>query len=226
MNNWHILIADPDSTRCMRWLNEFAKQPGIGRVRSVERIEDLRSMNGDFCYDVVLAHAGSYQPEDLVAMIGWMRRTHPGCKVVVDGVPGENGKALRFLEAGAWACLPERATTQEALGCLEAAGRGEIPLNPKTAGALIQRIRQLSMAHTHRLPSPGALQELTPREREILALIARRLSNMEIAQELVVEVGTVKNHVHSVLKKLGVDNRYEAAAFGVQTGAFVEAVPA
>jgi DNA-binding NarL/FixJ family response regulator len=82
------------------------------------------------------------------------------------------------------------------------------------------------MAHTHRLPSPGALQELTPREREILALIARRLSNMEIAQELVVEVGTVKNHVHSVLKKLGVDNRYEAAAFSVQTGAFVEAVPA
>jgi DNA-binding NarL/FixJ family response regulator len=131
---------------------------------------------------------------------------------------------VAFLESGAWACVPERASPQEILRAVEAAGRGEAQLSPRTGGSLIRRIRQLSMSTTHTVPGPSALEELTPRERQILALIARRMSNLEIAEELVVEVGTVKNHVHSVLKKLGVDNRYEAAAFGVQTGAFVEAV--
>jgi DNA-binding NarL/FixJ family response regulator len=226
MKPWRVLMADRDSTRCMRLLNEFAKQPAIGTVRCVEGIDDLRAMDGDFTFDIVLASAESHRTEDVLAMIGWIRRTHPACKVVVNGSPREDGKAVAYLECGAWACVPERATPQEVLRAVEAAGRGEAQLCPRTAGALIRRIRQLSLSSSHSLPGPSALEELTPRERQILALMARRMSNLEIAEELVVEVGTVKNHVHSVLKKLGVDNRYEAAAFGVQAGAFAEAVSA
>ncbi|HET7009326.1 MAG TPA: response regulator transcription factor [Anaerolineales bacterium] len=226
MKRWRVLIADVDSLRCTRWLNEFAKQPLIQSVRCVEGLEDLRALEGEFPFDVVLASAEAYRPEELIGMMGWMRRTHPGVKVVIDGVPRENGVGLRLLEGGAWAYIPERATSLEVVRCLEAAARGEAVLAPQTAGALIRRLRELSLAHADRLPGPSALQELTPREREILALMARRMSNSEIAQELVVEVGTVKNHVHSVLKKLGVDNRYEAAAFGVQAGAFAETVSA
>ncbi len=54
---------------------------------------------------------------------------------------------------------------------------------------------------------------MTPREREILELIGEGLSNQEIAERLVVEVGTVKNHVHNILQKLNVSNRREAAAY-------------
>jgi two-component system nitrate/nitrite response regulator NarL len=54
---------------------------------------------------------------------------------------------------------------------------------------------------------------LTPREREILELIGQGLTNQEIADRLVIEVGTVKNHVHSILQKLEVGNRQDAAAY-------------
>jgi DNA-binding NarL/FixJ family response regulator len=54
---------------------------------------------------------------------------------------------------------------------------------------------------------------LTPRERETLELIGQGLTNQEIADRLVIEVGTVKNHVHSILSKLGVSSRDDAAAY-------------
>ena len=57
------------------------------------------------------------------------------------------------------------------------------------------------------------LRTLTPREREVLELVAHDLSNQEIAERLFIEVGTVKNHVHSILKKLNVNSRVDAAAY-------------
>jgi DNA-binding NarL/FixJ family response regulator len=55
--------------------------------------------------------------------------------------------------------------------------------------------------------------DFTPREREILQLLAEDMTNQEIADFLVIEVGTVKNHVHNILDKLGVSSRHEAAAY-------------
>ena len=57
------------------------------------------------------------------------------------------------------------------------------------------------------------LAELTQREREVLILLGKELSNYEISQELVIEVGTVKNHVHNILKKLDVRSRHDATAY-------------
>ena len=88
------------------------------------------------------------------------------------------------------------------------------------------RPRHERQAHTARLRQAHIdpdtigtrLEPLTTREREILELIAGQLTNRDIANRLSIEIGTVKNHVHSMLKKLGVDNRHEAATVCLQEG--------
>ena len=73
-------------------------------------------------------------------------------------------------------------------------------------------VAELMRARTGHSGDP-ALDALTPREREVLELIGEDCSNQEIADRLFIEVGTVKNHVHNILKKLDVGSRHEAAAF-------------
>ncbi len=218
MRQWRILLADGDSDRCTRWLNQFAKQPEFESVRCSDSLEATRAMPAPLPFDICLVSAASFPADDLAAFIGWMRQAHPQCRVLIHDGPIEPELALRFLEAGAWSCLPERATSRAVIRALKAASNGETTLSPEVAGEVIRRIRQLSFVQGADLPGLGAIQDLTPREREILSLITRRMSNLEIARELVVEVGTVKNHVHSMLKKLGVDNRHEAATICLQEG--------
>jgi DNA-binding NarL/FixJ family response regulator len=223
MKSWRILLVEPDSSRCTSLMNEFAKLPGIDTARCLESLQDLRALDadGDFPFEAALLGA-AVSPKDVLSSIRWLRRAEPACRIIVFAVPEESSLAIEFFEAGAWAVLSDRVSARELRQCLAAAARGEAVLSTVMAGMVLRRIRHLSLVRLHTLPTADALQSLTRREREILTLIARRLSNQEIARELVVEVGTVKNHVHSVLKKLGVASRYEAAAFGLETAALAE----
>jgi len=225
MKNLNVVLVDRDGVRCSRWVTEFAKQPSIENLRCFEHLDDLRAMEDEFPFDICLIHAPSYRKESVIALLTWKRSAHPGCRTIVLDSPEDPAEALPFLEAGAWSCLPTSASVCEVMANLEAAVRGESKLSPALAGEVLNRIRWLSV-HVPHLGSPLGLYELTPREREILSLVSRRMSNLEIAEALVLEVGTVKNHVHSVLKKLGVGNRYEAAAFGLQAAMRPNVVPA
>src|SRR5207245_3665031 len=87
---------------------------------------------------------------------------------------------------------------------------GEALCSPRVAGALFKRIALLAAA----VPGGHPATVLSRREAEILALIQIRLSNKDIARTLTIEVATVKNHVHSLLTKLNVSTRAEAAVLG------------
>jgi NarL family two-component system response regulator LiaR len=105
----------------------------------------------------------------------------------------------RAMEAGAGAYLLKNASTQELVTVMHAASRGQRVLAPEVSDALIAGERE---------PSPGA--DLTQRERELLALMARGLSNQEISNRLAIAMPTVKFHVTNILAKLHADNRTEA----------------
>jgi NarL family two-component system response regulator LiaR len=110
------------------------------------------------------------------------------------------------LQAGAIAYLLKNVSADELAKAIRQAHVGRATLAPEAAEILIQAARQP--------PKPGF--DLTPREREVLALLVEGLNNPEIAERLVVSLSTAKFHVSSILSKLGVNNRTEAVALAMQ----------
>ena len=110
------------------------------------------------------------------------------------------------LQAGAISYLLKNVSADELAEAIRAAHAGRPTLAPEAAQALIQAATQG--------PVPG--HDLTPREREVLALMVEGLSNPQIAERLVVSRSTVKFHVSNILSKLGVSSRTEAVALAVQ----------
>jgi two-component system, NarL family, nitrate/nitrite response regulator NarL len=132
--------------------------------------------------------------------------TQPEAKLVAVGV--SDGEAAAWIEAGASGVVPPESSLEELVTAVERVAQGELVAPPEVTGHLADRVRRLA-AET---PSAVSADLLTPRESEILDLIREGLSNKQIAQRLSIQLQTVKNHVHKILRKLGVQRRGEAAA--------------
>ena len=119
------------------------------------------------------------------------------------------------LNAGASGFLLKRTRPEELLAAVHTVAAGDSLLSPSVTRTVIAR-----MAHqpTPDLTGRDRLEELTPREREVLALIARGLSNTEIAVQLVIEESTVKTHVKRILMKLRLRDRVQAVIFAYESG--------
>lgn len=118
------------------------------------------------------------------------------------------------LRAGASGFLLKDASPAELVAAVEVVARGEALLSPSVTRTLIERFATVTPSRTE----PPVLPKLTEREREVLVLVARGLSNSEIAAELVLAEQTVKTHVSRVLFKLGVRDRAQAVVFAYESG--------
>jgi len=136
----------------------------------------------------------------------------PQVKVVVMGISDERTRVLQYVEAGANGYVLEGNSLADLLATIRATHDGDAIISPKIASALIERIAELARSFTKIGSLPPGDNVLTEREIEVLELIGQNLTNQDIAEHLVIELGTVKNHVHSILSKLGVERREEAAA--------------
>jgi DNA-binding NarL/FixJ family response regulator len=139
----------------------------------------------------------------------------PGVKVVILTTFEEDDYIFGALSAGASGFLLKRTSPEELIAAIHTIHAGDSLLSPSVTSRVIER--------TARRPTPDAsqdprLEELTPRERDVLELIARGLSNAEIAAELVVEESTVKTHVKRVLSKLGARDRVQAVIIAYESG--------
>jgi two-component system response regulator DevR len=113
--------------------------------------------------------------------------------------------------AGASGYVLKQVGNEELLRAIEAVRRGEALLDPQVTQRVLQRMRQ-----TERLLDASAFRDLSKRELEVLHLVSQGKSNREIAQALSVSEKTVRNHVSSVLNKLGLNNRIELATYAVK----------
>jgi DNA-binding NarL/FixJ family response regulator len=122
---------------------------------------------------------------------------------------------LEALRAGASGFLLKDAPRAELLDAIRAAARGDALISPSVTRPLIEElIRRASPAPS----APAVLEQLTPRELEVLRLVGQGLSNAELAIELVVSEGTVKTHVSRILMKLGLRDRVQAVVLAYETG--------
>lgn len=125
---------------------------------------------------------------------------------------GEREAVVASILAGASGFVTKNVARAQLLEALRAVAKGESLLDPKVTGLVLDRLKQLSAKE--RAPD----DPLSPREREVLALIARGLTNRQIAGELVISEHTARNHVTSILDKLGLSRRAEAAAYAARLG--------
>jgi DNA-binding NarL/FixJ family response regulator len=120
----------------------------------------------------------------------------------------EEDKVTAALEAGASGYLLKDADAEEVAAAVRAAHAGEVHLDPAVARLLAERLRQRASA-----PQP---EPLTERERDVLRLVGRGMSNKEIASELVITERTARTYVSNVLGKLGLASRTQAALYAVE----------
>ena len=134
--------------------------------------------------------------------------------VLVLTVSTTSDDVLDAIAAGAAGYLLKDAEASEIVSAVQNASAGRSSLSPTIAGAVVRRVREQSVVTEH----PAELLALSARETEILRLVAQGRDNTEIAQELYLSPSTVKNHVSSILEKLGVDSRVQAAVRAARAG--------
>lgn len=142
---------------------------------------------------------------DGVAVVAALRPLLPRTRFVMLTSLMDAATVRRALEAGACGYMLKSASAQELVTIIRAAHAGQRVMSPEATDALIKESRE-----------PQLGQDLTPRERELLALMARGMNNQEIAATLTIAVPTVKFHITNILGKLNADNRTEAVLAAIK----------
>lgn len=145
--------------------------------------------------------------DDGLELVRELRVLAPRMRIVVLAITEVDRDVLAWAEAGISGYVTRDGSLDDLVAAVTAAARGEAACAPRISAALLERVHALASAQ----PTTGALSRLTAREREIAELLEARLSNKQIAARLHIEVTTVKNHVHNILRKLQVTRRADAA---------------
>jgi len=145
---------------------------------------------------------------DGIGAIAEIRAADPDIEVIALTSFVEEDRVIAAIEAGASGFLLKDADADDLAAAIRAAAAGEMYLDPAIAGIVARRLRDGDAA---RAMAPDELATLTDRERDVLAALARGLSNRDIAAELGITERTARTHVSNILAKLGLSSRTQAA---------------
>ena len=185
-----------------RYLGECAH---VARVKFCHRAERLVDGVIEIDADVVLFDMTNERAVDEARAVG---AACPQVRLVALGIPEVSDKVIACADAGFTGYIPNRVSLDELVQAMDQALQGGLVCNPQIAGSLLREVWKRRSNKTDR----GSVELLTARESDVLALVARGMSNKEIAHQLSLSVATVKNHLHNVFAKLHVNGRTEALA--------------
>jgi DNA-binding NarL/FixJ family response regulator len=207
-----MLIVNKSSLMCSVTASALKYEPDVRVVGLATDAEEALDLIWTCNCDVVLANVNL--PNDGALKLIRGAKALSSVRVLVVGLTkAQEEVILRYIEAGAAGYVLADDSVEDLLRNIRAVYNGEALVSPEVAAAMISRIAELAQPYSTIEPGMDEVTELTPREREVLDLIGAGLSNQEIAVRLVIEVGTVKNHVHNILRKLDVSSRQDAAVY-------------
>jgi DNA-binding NarL/FixJ family response regulator len=212
-----LLVVDPRTLLAAGVREVLDSEDDIEVVAQTSSPAEAIAVVGKAAPDVILVNLPPDEPAAAEAA-RQLRREAPHSAIVVLGGEDDDASIVEALEVGATGHVGERAERAELVATIRRVAEGNDPLKDEISGRpdLIERIvdvvRQAFIAE--RLPA----NPLTPRELEILRLIASGERNQEIAAHLGIGVQTVKNQVTTVMHKLGAPNRTRAVTYAVRQG--------
>jgi DNA-binding NarL/FixJ family response regulator len=209
-----VLLVDDDDLMRAGLRAVLSSDGGIEVVGEAADGAEAVQSAGQLAPDVVLMDV-RMPGLDGIAATRELLALSPSVRVVILTTFEEDDYVFGGLRAGASGFLLKRTRPEELIEAVHTIAAGESLLSPSVTRRVIDR---MARQPTPELGLGRSLDELTPREREVLALIARGLSNGEIADALTVEETTVKTHVKRILRKLGLRDRVQAVIYGYESG--------
>jgi DNA-binding NarL/FixJ family response regulator len=203
-----ILIADDQALFREALRTLISLQPDLEVVGEAANGEEALTLAQSLRPTVVLMDLKMPVVDGVTAT----RRLHavqPDCRVIALTTFGDDEYVFECLRAGAVGFLLKDAPSENLFAAIREAARGESFLQPSVTTRVLAEFTRLS--EQTRATAAALVEPLSEREREILRLISRGASNREIADQLFITEGTVKNHVSNILSKLAVRDRTQAA---------------
>jgi two-component system nitrate/nitrite response regulator NarL len=185
-------------------VNSLACRDGIEVTGAASSTDEVLALVAATTPAIVVIDMATAASDDIVRSIGAQAAA---VKTVAFAVGDSEHEILACVDAGVAGYVSRDASMDDLVAAIESVARGDLPVPPRIAAALFRRLTMLRQTERE---APSLT--LTARERQILLLIDEGLSNKEIAARLSIEVATVKNHVHSLLTKMQVNTRGQAAA--------------
>ncbi len=209
-----VLVVDDDELMRAGLAAVLSSDPGIEVVGQASTgrhaLERVRAVHPD----LVLMDVRMPDLDGIAATRQLLATSHE-VKVVILTTFEQDDYIFNALDAGASGFLLKRTRPEDLLSAIHAVAAGDSLLSPSVTRIVLEH---LARQPTLTLASTRLLNELTPRELQVLELIARGHSNREIAADLVIEESTVKTHVKRILLKLDLRDRIHAVIFAYETG--------
>jgi DNA-binding NarL/FixJ family response regulator len=209
-----VLIADDDGLMRAGLVELLAGESDIEIVGEASTGREAVERARRLAPDVVLMDVR--MPElDGIEATRELTRAAPNARILILTTFEQDDYVFGALRAGASGFLLKRSRPEELIAAVHAIAAGDSLLSPSVTRRVIDRMAQQPMPE---LAAQAKLDDLTRRERQVLELIARGLSNREIATQLFVEESTVRTHVKRVQMKLGLRDRVQIVIFAYETG--------
>ncbi|GAB4529165.1 MAG: response regulator transcription factor [Anaerolineales bacterium] len=210
MTKQRILLVDDHEVVRLGLKALLERHPDFEVVAEAGTARDAVARVEEFAPDVVVMDIRMPGGSGIEACQEITKR-YPATKVIMLTSYAEDEMLFSAIRAGAAGYVLKQIGGEDLVRAIDAVGRGEALLDPAVTQRIFQEVRKAAKEE-----EASAFSALTQQERHVLLLVSEGKTNREIARDLFLGEGTVRNYVSSILSKLGVSNRAEAAAYAVQ----------